>query len=73
VLVARQSEDAFVLWADAIRAGFGDEIAYGSYPGVAATEGVAHPMWIDARDERNLDQEIVTARVPSSSFSATPR
>jgi hypothetical protein len=62
-----------VLWADAIRAGFGDEIAYGSYPGVAAAAGVAHPMWIDARDESNLDQEIVTARVSSASFSATPR
>jgi hypothetical protein len=30
-------------------------------------------MWIDARDESNLDQEIVTARVSSASFSATPR
>ena len=66
VRVARQSEDAFVLWADAIRAGFGDQIAYGSYPGVAAAAGVAHPTWIDARDESNLDQEIVTARVPSA-------
>jgi peptide/nickel transport system permease protein len=73
VRVARQPEDAFVLWADALRAGFGDLIAYGSYPGVAAAEGVAHPMWIDARDRSNLDQEIVTARVPSASLSATPR
>ena len=62
-----------MLWADAIRAGFGDQIAYGSYPGVAAAAGVAHPTWIDARDESNLDQEIVTARVPSASVSATPR
>jgi hypothetical protein len=73
VRVARQPEDAFVLWADAIRAGFGDQIAYGSYPGVAAAAGVAHPMWIDARDRANLDQEIFTARVPSASLSASAR
>jgi peptide/nickel transport system permease protein len=73
VRVALHSEDAFVLWADAIRAGFGDQIAYGSYPGVAAASGVAHPMWIDARDESNLDQEIVTARVSSASLPAKPR
>ena len=73
VRVARHSENAFVLWEDAIRAGFGDQIAYGSYPGVAAAAGVAHPMWIDASDESNLDQEIVTARLSAASFSATPR
>jgi peptide/nickel transport system permease protein len=73
VRVARQPEDQFVLWADAIRAGFGDQIAYGGYPGVAASAGVAHPMWIDARDESNLDQEIFTARVSSASLSASER
>jgi peptide/nickel transport system permease protein len=71
VRVARQSEDAFVLWADAIRAGFGDEIAYGGYPGLAAAGGVAQPMWIDARDKTHLDQEIVTARISSASLSAS--
>jgi hypothetical protein len=71
VRVARHSEDAFVLWADAIRAGFGDEIAYGGYPGLAAAAGVAQPMWIDARDKSNLDQEIFTARVTSASLSAS--
>lgn len=73
VRVAQQPEDAFVLWADAIRAGFGDEIAYGGYPGIAAAAGVGHPMWIDAHDKANLDQDIVTARVPSASLSATAR
>jgi peptide/nickel transport system permease protein len=71
VRVTRQPEDAFVLWADAIRAGFGDQIAYGGYPGLAAAGGVAHPMWIDARDKTHLDQEIVTARISSASLSAT--
>ena len=52
---------------------FGDSIAYGSYPGVAAAEGVAHPMWIDARDRSHLDQEIFTARVSSASLSAPAR
>jgi len=73
VRVARQPENAFVLWADAIRAGFGDEIAYGSYPGLAAAAGVAQPMWIDARDRSHLDQEIFTARVTSASLSASGR
>ena len=73
VRVARQPENAFVLWADAIRAGFGDAIYYGGYPGVVAAEGVAHPMWIDARDRSHLDQEIFTARLTSASLSASPR
>jgi hypothetical protein len=73
VRIARQPENAFVLWADAIRAGFGDSIAYGGYPGVVAAEGVAHPMWIDARDRSHLDQEIFTARVSSASLSASAR
>ena len=73
VRIARQPENAFVLWADAIRAGFGDSIAYGGYPGIVAAEGVAHPMWIDARDRSHLDQEIFTARVPSASLSASAR
>ena len=71
VRVTRQSENAFVLWADAIRAGFGDDIAYGGYPGLAAAAGVAHPMWIDARDRSHLDQEIFGASLPSAALSAT--
>ncbi len=70
VRVARQPENAFVLWADAIRAGFGDDIAYGGYPGLAAAAGVAHPMWIDARDRSHMDQEIFGARLSSAAFSA---
>jgi peptide/nickel transport system permease protein len=70
VRVTRQPENAFVLWADAIRAGFGDAIAYGGYPGLAAAAGVAHPMWIDARDRSHLDQEIFGARLPSAALSA---
>jgi peptide/nickel transport system permease protein len=73
VRVARHAEDAFVLWADAMRAGFGDEIAYGGYPGLVAAGGVAQPMWIDARDTSHLDQEIVTARISSASLSTTTR
>jgi ABC-type dipeptide/oligopeptide/nickel transport system permease subunit len=73
VRIARQPENAFVLWADTIRAGFGDDIAYGGYPGLVAAEGVAHPMWIDARDRSHLDQEIFTARVTSASLSASAR
>ena len=49
------------------------QIAYGSYPGIVAAEGVAHPMWIDARDRSHLDQEIFTARVSSASLSASAR
>jgi ABC-type dipeptide/oligopeptide/nickel transport system permease subunit len=73
VRVARQPENAFVLWADAVRAGFGDEIAYGGYPGLAVAAGIAHPMWIDARDRSHLDQEIFTALVSSASLSASTR
>ncbi|MGZ8706156.1 MAG: ABC transporter permease subunit [Gaiellaceae bacterium] len=73
VRVARQPENAFVLWADAMRAGFGDEIAYGGYPGLAAAAGVAHPMWIDARDASHLDQEIFTVRVSSAALSVPAR
>jgi ABC-type dipeptide/oligopeptide/nickel transport system permease subunit len=70
VRVAQQAQDAFVLWADAMRAGFGDQIAYGGYPGLAVVDGVAHPMWIDARNRSHLDQEIFTARVSSAAVSA---
>jgi peptide/nickel transport system permease protein len=73
VRVARQPENAFVLWADAVQAGFGDQIAYGGYPGLAAAAGIAHPMWIDARDRSHLDQEIFTARVSSASLTASTR
>jgi hypothetical protein len=73
VSVARQPESAFVLWADAMRAGFGDEIAYGGYPGLAAAAGVAHPMWIDARDASHQDQEVFTARVSSAALSVPAR
>ena len=48
----------------------GDDIAYGGYPGLAAAAGVAHPMWIDARDRSHLDQEIFGARLSSAAFSA---
>ena len=68
VRVARQPENAFVLWADAIRAGFGDSIAYGSYPGVAAAEGVAHPMWIDARDRAALTRRSSPPAFPPHRF-----
>jgi ABC-type dipeptide/oligopeptide/nickel transport system permease subunit len=69
VRVARQPANAFVLWEDARRSGFGDSIAYGGYPGLAAAAGVAQPMWIDTRDATHLDQEIFTARVPSAALS----
>jgi hypothetical protein len=71
VRVSRESADAFVLWADALRQGFGDEIAYGGYPGLAAAAGVAQPMWIDTRNATNQDQEIFTARIASAAVSAS--
>ena len=39
---------------------------YGYYQGLAVANGVAHPMWTDTRDLRELSEEIFTARVTRS-------
>jgi hypothetical protein len=37
--------------------------SYGVYQGLAAANGVAHPMWTDTRDVDTLGEEIYTARL----------
>lgn len=38
---------------------------YGETEGLAASSGVAHPMWTDARDLIGADEEIYTAAIPA--------
>jgi hypothetical protein len=52
-----------VLWEDARIYAFGDIIGYGGHTGLAAKDGIAHPMWIDT-DEIG-GQEIFAARLSS--------
>jgi hypothetical protein len=40
-----------------------DPRAYGDYEGVAATKGVAHPIWTDSRELADLGEEIYTTRL----------
>jgi ABC-type dipeptide/oligopeptide/nickel transport system permease subunit len=63
VRAARASANAEVLWEDARIYRFGDIIGYGGHTGLAAKNGIAHPMWIDT-DEIG-GQEIFAARLTS--------
>lgn len=42
---------------------------YGYYQGVAAANGVAHPIWTDTRDLETMGEEIYTTRVTLDDFS----
>ena len=57
-----------VLWADAEIYGFGDSGGWGGYPGVAADDGVAHPLWIDTRNLDANAEEILAARLARRSL-----
>jgi hypothetical protein len=41
---------------------------YGYYQGLAASGGVAHPVWTDSRDLRTLGEEIYTRRLTETDF-----
>jgi len=42
---------------------------FGYYQGVAAANGVAHPIWTDTRRLRTLKEEIYTARLTPADFN----
>ena len=65
VRAAEQSVDPNILWADAIVFGFGDNVGYGGYTGVAASGGVVHPLWIDSHDEGN-QEEVFGSRIEAA-------
>jgi hypothetical protein len=58
-----------VLIEDARIFGFGDELGYGGYTGLAVTGGTAHPLWIDTRDLGARLQEVFSARLKESAFA----
>jgi ABC-type dipeptide/oligopeptide/nickel transport system permease subunit len=60
---ARDSASPEVLWEDARVYAYGDVIGFGGYTAVAATGGVAHPLWIDTRDVGGNKQEVFGARL----------
>jgi len=41
---------------------------YGYYQGLAAADGVAHPMWTDTRRLADLQEEIYTNRISRADF-----
>jgi hypothetical protein len=41
---------------------------YGYYQGIAVANGVAHPIWTDARDIPTLGEEIYTSRLTQADF-----
>jgi hypothetical protein len=65
VRASGQSVDPRVLWADAIVFGFGDNVGYGGYTGVAASGGFVHPLWIDSHDEGN-SEEVYGSRIEAA-------
>lgn len=69
VRAAEGPSDVAVLWEDARIFGFGDEVGYGGYTGLAVTQAAAHPLWIDTRDLGGRKQEIFTARIARSALA----
>jgi hypothetical protein len=63
VRAAEPSQNPQVLWEDATFGGFGDAIAFGGYPGVAAAGGVVHPLWIDTRDVGGNREEVFASNL----------
>jgi hypothetical protein len=45
---------------------------YGYYQGLAAGDGVAHPVWTDTRDLHLRGEEIYTARLTRADFGGAP-
>ncbi|HYY03892.1 MAG TPA: hypothetical protein VE736_08410 [Gaiellaceae bacterium] len=43
-----------------------DALGYGDVEGLAAADGVAHPVWTDNRNSLSLAEEIYTAAIPAS-------
>jgi hypothetical protein len=64
VRVAQDSASPDVLWEDARVYSYGDIIGYGGTTSVAASGGVAHPLWIDTRDLGGRKQEVFAATLP---------
>jgi hypothetical protein len=58
VRTAAPSQNPGVLWEDARIYGFGDSGGWGGYVGVAAANGVVHPLWIDTRDIGGNREEV---------------
>jgi hypothetical protein len=65
-------------WSRTVRAAsvFSDEtqkgatFEYGFYQGVAASQGIAHPIWTDTRRLATLNEEIYTARLSERAMPA---
>lgn len=72
------SRDGGRSWARSVRAAttFSDETQkgaayeYGYYQGVAAADGVAHPIWTDTRKLRALGEEIYTTSLAEAEVPA---
>ena len=63
VRAAERPADTAALWDDATIVGFGDSSAYGGYVGVAASNGVAYPLWLDTHAVGANSHEIFGARI----------
>ena len=69
------SRDGSKSWSQPVRAASvgsdetqpgADVRAYGDYEGLAAADGVAHPLWTDSRDLATLGEEIYTTRLDAA-------
>jgi hypothetical protein len=65
VRASGQSVDPNILWGDAIVFGFGDNVGYGGYTGVAASGDAIHPLWIDSHDKGN-QEEVFGSRIAAA-------
>jgi hypothetical protein len=63
VRAAEASANAGVLWEDARIFGFGDAGGFGGYPGLAVSNGIAYPLWIDTRGTGGDQEEIYGSRL----------
>jgi hypothetical protein len=61
VRATSDSANVGVLWEDARIFGYGDSGGYGGYAGLAAANGVAHPLWIDTRNIAANAEEVFGA------------
>jgi hypothetical protein len=75
------SRDGGRSWSQRVRAAsvFSDETQkgavyeYGFYQGVAASDGIAHPIWTDTRKLATLNEEIYTVRLAEAAMPAPAR
>jgi hypothetical protein len=68
VRASRSSANAGVLWQDALISGYGDSGGYGGYPGLAVSDGVAHPLWIDTRSLGGNQEEVFGGTLSAKSI-----